>query len=86
MEKEVKEENEYLKNLIELEDLAEKKTKIYSRLLIDASLAGKMEELSARHKERRESLERLLYGRTMKDKSNANEGGKYAANGKEGVK
>ncbi len=62
MEKVVKAESEYLKNLIELEDLAEKKTKIYSRLLINAALAGKMEELSTRHKERRESLEKLLYG------------------------
>ncbi len=66
MDREVKEENEYLKGLIELEDLAEKKTKIYSRLLIDAALAGKMEEISLRHKQRRESLEKLLYGKETK--------------------
>ncbi len=86
MEKEVREENEYLKNLIELEDLAEKKTKIYSRLLIDSALAGKMEELSLRHKERRESLEKLLYGKATKGKASANEGGRYATNGKESGK
>ncbi len=66
MEQEASKENDYLQNLIELEDLAEKKTKIYSRLLINAALAGKMEELSSRHKQRRESLEKLLYGKTAK--------------------
>ncbi len=79
---EVGKENEYLKNLIELEDLAEKKTKIYSRLLINAALAGKMESLSARHKQRRESLERLLYGKLKKQ----NEGGMYGTNDREGKK
>ncbi len=79
MEREVGKENEYLQSLIELEDLAEKKTRIYSCLLIDAALAGKMEELSARHKQRRESLEKLLYGKAKK----SNEGGRYAMNGKE---
>lgn len=70
-------ENEYLKNLMEMEDLAEKKTKIYSRLLIEPSLAGEMEELSARHQERKESIERLLYGKNRKD------GGMSAMNAKE---
>ena len=60
-------ENEYLKNLIEIEDLAEKKTKIYSRLLIEPALASAMEELSLRHKKRRETIERLLYGGNAKD-------------------
>ncbi len=79
MERDIGRENEYLKNLIELEDLAEKKTKIYSRLLINAALAGKMEELSVRHKQRRETLEKLLYGKLKKQ----NEGGMYETNGKE---
>ncbi len=83
MEKEIKEENEYLLSLIELEDLAEKKTKIYSRLLLNVTLAGKMEELSLQHKKRKESLEKLLYG---KEKKTQNGGGKYAMNGKEGGK
>ncbi len=60
-------ENEYLKNLMEMEDLAEKKTKIYSRLLIEPALASAMEELSARHEKRKETLERLLQGKSEKD-------------------
>ncbi len=82
MDREVREENEYLKNLIELEDLAEKKTKIYSRLLMSAALAGKMEELSLRHKQRRKLLEKLLYVKAQKERSNVNEGGRYAATSK----
>ena len=57
-------DNEYLKNLIEIEDLAEKKTKIYSRLLIEPSLAKAMEELSLRHEKRKERIEQLLYGKS----------------------
>ena len=59
-------ENEYLKELMELEDLAEKKSKIYSRLLIEPSLAGEMEKLSKNHKVRKETIERLLYGKNEK--------------------
>ncbi len=75
---EAKKEREYLQGLIELEDLAEKKTKIYSRLLIDARLAGKMEELSFSHAKRRERLEKLLYGEPL---SKAKKGGMSATNG-----
>lgn len=60
-------ENEYLKNLMELEDLAEKKTKIYARLLIEPALAKEMEELSLRHEKRKETLAQLLYGKSAKD-------------------
>ena len=60
-------ENEYLKNLIELEDLAEKKTKIYARLLIEPALAKAMEELALHHEKRKETIERLLYGKDAKD-------------------
>ncbi len=63
MEKALKEETKYLENLIAVEDLAEKKTKIYARLLMDSGLAGEMEALSARHAERKKSLEKLLYGK-----------------------
>lgn len=59
-------ENEYLKELMELEDLAEKKSKIYSRLLIEPSLAGEMEKLSKNHKARKETIGRLLYGKNEK--------------------
>ncbi len=71
MDKELKEETKYLENLIAMEDLAEKKTKIYARLLIDSALAGEMEGLSIRHAERKKILEKLLYDR-----------GRYALNDK----
>ncbi len=74
----VKEENEYLKTLIELEDLAEKKTKIYSRLLMEAGLAGEMESLSARHAKRKQEVSLLLYGEPQKRKSSGKQGGKSA--------
>ena len=63
----MEQDNEYLKNLIEIEDLAEKKTKIYSRLFIEPALANAMEELSSRHKNRKERIEGLLYGKGEKD-------------------
>ncbi len=68
MAREAKTENEVLKDLISLEDLAEKKASIYGRLLMDSALAQKMEALSARHKQRRESLETLLYGKEISSK------------------
>ncbi len=63
------EETKRLKQLIALEDLAEKKTKIYSRLLTEITLAKEMESLSLRHGKRRESLEKLLYGKPVKKKN-----------------
>ena len=60
-------ENEYLTNLMELEDLAEKKTKIYSRLLLEPALAKAMEELSLHHEKRKETIARLLYGKSAKE-------------------
>ena len=62
-------ENRILEELIGLEDLAEKKTKIYSRLLTDVALAKEMEALSLRHGKRRENLEKLLYGKPVKKKN-----------------
>ena len=59
-------EEEYLKNLMDLEDLAEKKTKIYSRLLIEPYLAEEMKSLSLRHEKRKEILQGLLYGKKEK--------------------
>lgn len=69
-------EKECLEKLIELEDLAEKKTKIYSRLLTEPYLAKELEELSFRHEQRREQLEVLLYGKVQK------EGGRYSSKDK----
>ncbi len=55
-------ELEYLETLRQMEDLASKKAGVYSRLLIDAHLSKKMEELEKRHKDREKALEILLYG------------------------
>ena len=59
-------EEEYLKELMELEDLAEKKARIYSRLLMEPTLAKEMENLSKGHAERKERIEVLLYGKSKK--------------------
>lgn len=60
-------ETELIKTLAEIEDLAEKKTKIYSRLLTEQALAQQMEELSARHNARRKRLEKLAFGKAKKE-------------------
>lgn len=73
----MKKEEELLAELIAMEDLAEKKAKIYSRLLIEPSLALEMEEIAVLHQKRREVLQRLLYGKAQKD------GGRVALNAKE---
>lgn len=70
-------EEKYLKELMDLEDLAEKKARIYSRLLTEPSLAKEMENLSKRHEERKERIELLLYGKNKK------KGGMSALNGEE---
>ena len=51
---------------MELEDLAEKKTRIYSRLLVEPALAKEMENISKRHEERKERIQLLLYGKSKK--------------------
>ena len=60
-------ETELIKTLAEIEDLAEKKTKIYARLLTEQTLAKEMESLSNRHAERKELLEKLALGKAKKD-------------------
>ena len=62
----MEEEEKYLKELIELEDLAEKKARIYARLLVEPPLAKAMEDLALRHEERKERLNLLLYGKSKK--------------------
>ena len=62
----MEEEEKYLKELMELEDLAEKKARIYARLLVEPPLAKAMEELALRHEERKERLHFLLYGKRKK--------------------
>ena len=51
-----------LQELLILEDLAEKKAKIYSRLLMDVDKAQEMEGLSARHAARKAQIEKILFG------------------------
>ncbi len=53
-----------LEHLAGLEDLVEKKVKIYSRLLTDAALAEDMETLASRHAKRKTTLECLARGKT----------------------
>ncbi len=60
-------EKEGLKRLMEVEELAEKKAKIHSRLLMDTALAKSMEKLALRHEKRKEELRLLLYGKSKKD-------------------
>ena len=57
-------EKRALEQLAGIEDLIEKKTKIYSRLLTDAALAEDMETLANRHAKRKTTLECLAQGKT----------------------
>ena len=65
-----KTEEKCLQELCRMEDLAEKKTKIYSRLLTDVKKAQDMEGLSKTHQKAREDMEKLLYGEPLKKKKN----------------
>ncbi len=67
------EEKTFLLKLAELEDLAEKKTKIYSRLLTDTALADEMAALSLRHEERKETLKALVTGERQAKKGKGGE-------------
>ena len=55
-------EKQRLEELILMEDLAEKKAKIHSRLLTEPALAQEMESLAKRHAERKNRLKTLLTG------------------------
>ena len=59
-------ETEILEELIKMEDLAKKKARIYSRLLIEPALASEMENRAKRHETRRAQLEQLLCGKKEK--------------------
>lgn len=60
------EERTALCGLAEIEDLAEKKAMIHSRLLMDVALAKAMEELAKRHEKRKERLILLGTGKMPK--------------------
>lgn len=62
------EEKRALEALLGLEDLAEKKIKIFSRLLMDTGIAKQMEELSLRHEKRKEELA-IFLGQKPKKKA-----------------
>ena len=62
-------EQELLLALADWEDILEKKSKIYSRLLTDPALAKMMEECSFRHEKRKEKLVVLACGKTAKKKN-----------------
>ena len=55
-------EREGLKRLLDLERLAERKARIYSRLLTDVRLAKELEEMSSRHESRKGTLEKMAQG------------------------
>ena len=57
---EIDEEKNSLQTLLSLVNLAEKKARIYSRLLTDVSLAKSMEKLACRHEEEKTTLQALL--------------------------
>ena len=61
-------EKKYLQELLTIEDLAEKKAKIYSRLLMDVEKAQEMEGLAARHAARKIEIEKMLFGDEKKAK------------------
>ena len=63
-EKEQEKETLVLERLSGIEDLVEKKAKIYSRLLMDCALAEDMETLANRHATRKEELACLAQGKT----------------------
>ena len=62
-------EQEHLLALADWEDILEKKTKIYSRLLTDPALAKMMEECSFRHEKRKEKWIAFICGKTDKKKN-----------------
>ena len=64
--KSVIEEKEWLFALAKCEELAEKKAKVYSRLLTETALAKEMEELAFRHEKRKDELFALAVGETPK--------------------
>ena len=75
---EVQREQSRLIALAEWEEIVEKKSKIYSRLLTDTALAKTREEVSARHEERRMRLLTLAYGKSPKKQNGQ---GRYEMNG-----
>ena len=73
----VEKERNFLMQLKTLEDLADKKIRIFSRLLMDAELAKQLEVLSFRHEKRKLSIAVLLGEKVQKtDTQESGEGEK----------
>ena len=64
-------EQSVLISLLEREDLAEKKTKIYARLLTDSAVVKRLQEVVESHQKRKETLSAFL------GMERRNEGGMY---------
>ena len=64
-------EKSVLATLIEREDLAEKKTRIYARLLTDSAVVQTLQEVADSHRKSRETLSAFL-GLKIE-----NDGGRY---------
>lgn len=77
----VQKEKQALLRLSELEDLAEKKMKIYARLLTDAALAEDMETLALKHAERKTALKSLACGKDEKCEKRKKDVDRYEVNG-----
>ncbi len=60
MQSAIDREAEALKKLWKAEDIVEKKARIYSRLLMDATLAKDMESLAQKSEKRKQALKGLL--------------------------
>lgn len=58
-----------LQTLWKMEDIAEKKARIYSRLLTDVEKAKQMEGLANRHQQAKMQLQELYTGKTKKGKT-----------------
>ncbi len=62
------EERIAIERILSALNIAEKKARIYSRLLTEISLAKAMEELACKHEEQKVALQTLLYGKAEKKK------------------
>ena len=84
-EERMQKEKQALLRLSEVEDLAEKKVKIYARLLTEPSLAQDMETLAIKHAERKCTLESLACGKDKKCEKRKKDIDRYEVNEQEDV-
>ena len=73
-------EHEIIALVGKAEDLAEKKMKIYARLLMDAALAEDMQTLASRHAQRKTTLESLANGKSKSCEKRKKEAGRCEMN------